>query len=63
MQNVGLQRRYNNDQELTLHLRMLCAIAFLPPANVIQGFEELVNEIRNIYNDEVDELPNYFEEN
>ena len=42
---------------------MLCAIAFLPPANVIQGFEELFDEIRNIYNDEVDELPNYFEDN
>ena len=45
IQNVGLQQRYNNDQELVLHLRMLCAIAFLPLADVIQGFEELVDEL------------------
>ena len=42
---------------------MLCAIAFLTPADVIQGFEELVNEIRNSYNDKVDELLDYFENN
>ena len=35
---------------------MWSAIAFLPPADVIQDFEELVDEIRNIYNGEVDEL-------
>ena len=45
IQNVGLQQRYNNDQELVLNLRMLCAIAFLPLADVIQGFEELVDEM------------------
>ena len=45
IQNVGLQQRYNNDQELVLHLRMLCAIAFSPVADVIQGFEELVDEM------------------
>ena len=56
IQNVGLQHRYNNDQELASQLRMLPAIAFLPAADVIQDFEELVDEIRNIYNDEVDEL-------
>ena len=42
---------------------MLCAIAFLTPADVIQDFEELVNEIRNSYNDKVDELLDYFENN
>ena len=41
---------------------MLCAIAFLPTADVIQGFEELVHEMRNIYKNEVDELLDYFEE-
>ena len=56
IQNVGLQQRYNNDQELASQLRMWSAIAFLPPADVIQDFEELVDEIRNIYNGEVDEL-------
>ena len=62
IQHVGLQQRYSNDQELALHLRMLCAIAFLPTADVIQGFEELVHEMRNIYKNEVDELLDYFEE-
>ena len=42
---------------------MLCAIAFLPLADVSQGFEELVDEIRNIYNNKVDELLDYFEDN
>ena len=63
IQNVGLQQRYDNEQKLALHLRMLCAIAFLTPADVIQGFEELVNEIRNSCNDKVDELLDYFENN
>ena len=63
IQNVGLQQRYSNYQELALHLRMLCAIAFLPPTDVIQGFEELVNEIRNIYSDKVDKILDYFEDN
>ena len=38
---------------------MLCTVAFLPPADFIQSFEELAEEIRNIYNGEVDELLNY----
>ena len=59
IQNIGLHQRYKSDEELALHLRMLCAIAFLPAADVIQGFEELVDEIRNIYNNEVDELDNF----
>ena len=63
MQNVGFQQRYSNDQELASHVRMLCAIAFLSPADVSQGFEELIDEIRNIYNDEVDELLDYLEDN
>ena len=33
---------------------MLCSISFLPTADVIQGFEELVGGIRNIYNEEAD---------
>ena len=42
---------------------MLCAIAFLPPGDVTQGFEELVNEIGNSYNDAVAELLDYLEDN
>ena len=28
IQHLGLQQRYNDDQEFSLHLRMLCALAF-----------------------------------
>ena len=42
---------------------MLCAVAFLPPADIIQGFEELVNKIRNIYNDKVNEFLDYLKDN
>ena len=38
---------------------MLYAVAFLPPADVVQGFQELVDEVRYIYNDEVDQLLDY----
>ena len=42
---------------------MLYAVAFLPPADVVQGFQELVDEVRYIYNDEVDQLLDYFKDN
>ena len=63
MQDVGLQLRHNNNQKLALHLIMLYAVAFLPPADVVQGFQELVDEVRYIYNEEVDQLLDYFKYN
>ena len=65
IQQFGLQQRYNDDQdqEFALNLRMLCATAFLPPAQVIEGFENLAGNLRNLYDDEVDELLEYFEDN
>lgn len=59
---LGFQQRYNEDQELALHLRMLCALAFLPPNDVVQMFEELVDLIRANYNNDVEDLLKYFED-
>ena len=42
---------------------MLCAVAFMPPDNVIAGFEELSDLIRDTYEGETDDLLDYFEEN
>ena len=40
IQELGLQQRYNEDQDFTLSLRMVSAIAYLPPNDVTQGFEQ-----------------------
>ena len=40
IQELGLQQQYNEDQDFTLGLRMVSAIAYLPPNDVTQGFEE-----------------------
>ena len=42
---------------------MLCAVVFLPPADIVQSFEELIDEIRNTYNKKVDKFLNYFKDN
>ena len=62
VQNLGLAQRYNHEEEFTLHLRMISALAFLPPEDVIDGFEELSDTIRELYNDTVDGLLQYFED-
>ena len=41
---------------------MLPALAFLPAGNVIEGFEELVDTIRILYDDVADDLLQYFED-
>ena len=48
IQPIGLQERYNNDAEFALHLRMIAAaVAFVPPNDVVDVFEELSDVIRN----------------
>ena len=41
---------------VALYTRMLCVFAFMPPDNVIAGFEELSDLIRDTYHDEMDDL-------
>ena len=62
IQDVGLQERYNNDQEFALHLRMIAALAFIPPGNVVNAFERLYEVIRNTYGIAVDAVLDYFKE-
>jgi hypothetical protein len=63
--DLGMKDLYINDPEFALHVRMISAIAFVPPANVIQAFEDLSDDIRNLYNGTVGigQLLDYFEDN
>ena len=61
-QYLGLSQRYNQEEEFALYIRMLPALAFLPAGDVIEGFEELVDTIRVLYNDVADDLLQYFED-
>ena len=41
---------------------MLLALAFLQAGDAIEGFEELIDTIRILYDDEADDLLQYFED-
>ena len=41
---------------------MFSALAYVPPNNAIRYFELLIDEIRNNFNVESDDLINYFED-
>ena len=55
-QHMGLSQRYNQEEEFALHIRMLQVLEFLPADDVIEGFEELVDTIRVLYDDVADDL-------
>ena len=42
---------------------MLAALAFVPPNNVIPYYEELCDNIRNTFNEDCDDVIEYFEDN
>ena len=46
VQNAGLQIRYAEEPGSALQLRMLTALAFLPPQDVVRGFVAVCIEIR-----------------
>ena len=46
IQPIGLQDRYNNDDGFALNLRMISAIAFVPPDDVMESFDILTDELR-----------------
>ena len=54
IQHLRLPQRYKQEEEYAIHIRMLPALAFLPFGDVIEGFEELVNTIRVLYDDVAD---------
>ena len=54
--------RYGEEPELAFQLRMLTALAFLPPQNVVRGFVAVCIEIRTHFGNVAEELLAYFEE-
>ena len=62
IQRLGLQQRYNNKEEFAIFLRMLAALAFVPPNNVIVYYEQLYDHIRS-FNEDCDDVIEYFEDN
>ena len=59
VQNLGLQNHYQVNENFALWLRMFSALAFVPPNDYIRYFEFLIDEIRNNFNDECDDLIGY----
>lgn len=67
VQNVGLQQIYSIDQNFAHNIRMLMALAFIKPEQVINAYDKLIitdfwndnNEIE--FNVEKQTLLNYFE--
>ena len=62
MQDFGLQIRYTADEEFALTIRMLAALAFIPPNDVIDSFETLADYSRNGYGLELDDMLDYFQD-
>ena len=62
IQSSGLQAHYVNDDEFSIHLRMIAALAFVPLFDVEDAFEELALEIRNRFKIEADDVLDYFED-
>ena len=62
MQHAGLQECYMNDPQFGLHLRIIAALAFVHPQDVVNFFDELCAIIRNQYDGDADEVPDYFKD-
>lgn len=60
IQANGLQRMYESDEEFALQIRHLPAIAYVPAADVVKIYEELVDTMQ--FSDEVQPLLDYFED-
>ncbi|XP_066941046.1 uncharacterized protein [Macrobrachium rosenbergii] len=41
---IGFKDRYHHDNEFSIKIRCFSALAFLPPSDVLDGFEELVDD-------------------
>ena len=58
VQSVGLQNGYQNDANLSLHIRMLTALAFVPVDDVLDYFEVLTDAMPQ----EAEPIVDYFED-
>ena len=54
---LDVQERYKDDPEFALHLRMIPALAFIPPQQVIAVFERLSDHIQQAYGEDALSLP------
>lgn len=57
----GLKALYDSDEQFSLKLKTLAALAFIPPANVVQVFEQIVLENFNDPHDQLDQYILYFQ--
>ena len=55
-----MQSRFNG--EFAVHVRMVKALAFVPLADVLNAFEDLSDEIRLLFNNDMNALLDYFED-
>ncbi|KAF0760074.1 MULE domain-containing protein [Aphis craccivora] len=64
IQNVGLVENYINNSNFALHIRILAALAYVPPDNVINAYEEIVETQFYVENEHL-LMPflDYFEDN
>ena len=64
IQQNGLAVLYENDDEFSILMRMIAALAFVPEVDVPQAFYDVENEIRNNYNNNngIDVVIDYFED-
>lgn len=62
IQGVGLQTKYNDDEDFALQLRHLIALAFVPEDSVLQAYEELMEtEFFKSGDEKIDALLEYFQ--
>ncbi|XP_055306982.1 uncharacterized protein LOC129571240 [Sitodiplosis mosellana] len=62
IQLVGLQKAYNEDDDVALNLRHLIALAFVPEHSVEAAYEELIEtEFFKAGDPKIDELLDYFQ--
>ena len=55
--DLGLRQLYINDETVSINVRMLTALAFLPPNNIAEAFVE----IKDTLPEELSDLVSYFE--
>ena len=61
IQRNGLQQRYIDDTEFANTLRMIAALAFVPPDEVEAYFEQYCDHAKNLYDDDCDPVIDCFE--
>jgi hypothetical protein len=59
VQEFGYAGRYNNEPDFAMHIRMLVALAYVPNADKVRVYEELI--LLDTF-PEIDQLLNYFED-